>query len=49
MKWKEITNIYPERLVLVQALKATSHNRLRHTSRENVEVIEEFFSGVRQR
>jgi len=84
MKWNEITKIYPNRLVLVEALKATSQNRLRtieemsvvneymnskeawegykhyhkedpecelyifHTSRENVEVVEEFFSGVRQ-
>ncbi|MDQ1912325.1 hypothetical protein RAC89_18205 [Paenibacillus sp. GD4] len=84
MKWNEITKIYPNRLVLVEALKATSQNRIRiieemsvvneykdsmeawegykqyhkddpgrelyifHTSRENVEVVEEFFSGVRQ-
>ncbi|TBL81725.1 hypothetical protein [Paenibacillus thalictri] len=84
MKWNEITKIYPNRLVLVEALKATSQNRIRtieemsvvneykdskeawegykqyhkedparelyifHTSREIVEVVEEFFSGMRQ-
>lgn len=84
MKWKEITQYHPNRLVLVEALQASSKNRVRtieemaviqeyedpkeawegyklfhkkdpqrelyifHTSRENVEVIEEFFSAVRQ-
>ncbi|WP_281889155.1 hypothetical protein [Paenibacillus sp. YYML68] len=84
MKWSDITRIYPNRLVLIEALKATSQNRIRtieemsvvqeysdskeawegykayhkddpsrelyifHTSREIVEVVEEFFSGVRQ-
>jgi len=84
MKWNEVTKIYPNCLVLVEALKATSLNRVRvieemsvineyknameawegykqyhkeeperelyifHTSRENIEVVEEFFSGVRK-
>jgi hypothetical protein len=84
LKWSEITKIYPNRLVLIEAIKVESHDRVRkieemsvvqeymdsieawegykayhkedpsrelyifHTSRENIEVIEEFFSGVRQ-
>lgn len=84
MKWSDITKIYPNRLVLVEAIKAKSQDRKRrieemsvvqeyttsqeawegykayhkedpsrelyifHTSKENVEVVEEFFSGVRQ-
>lgn len=84
MNWNEITKNFPNRLVLVEALKATSQNRHRiieemsvvneyedakeawegykhhhkkdpqreryifHTSREQLEVVEEFFSGVRQ-
>ncbi len=85
MKWGEITELHPGRFVLVEAIKVSSHNRIRqledmaviqdydnpqeawsgykelhklnparelyvfHTSRNNVEVVEEFFSGVRQR
>ncbi len=84
MKWGEITELYPSRFVLVEAIKASSSNRIRqleemaviqdydnpqeawsgykkllklhptrelyvfHTSRNDVEVVEEFFSGVRQ-
>lgn len=29
MKWSDITRQYPDRLVLVEALKASSHNRIR--------------------
>jgi hypothetical protein len=83
MKWNEIIKIYPDRLVLVEAIKARSRDRVRtieemsivqeysdskeawegykifhkenpdrdlyifHSSRENIEVMEEFFSGVR--
>ncbi|THF73296.1 hypothetical protein [Cohnella fermenti] len=85
MKWGEITELYPSRLVLVEAIKASSNERIRqledmaviqdynnpqeawsgykhfhklhpsrelyvfHTSRSDVEVVEEFFSGVRHR
>ncbi|GGF59719.1 hypothetical protein GCM10010912_01180 [Paenibacillus albidus] len=85
MKWDEIAELHPGRFVLVEAIKASSNNRLRqledlaviqeydnpqiawngykhfhklhptrelyvfHTSRSDVEVVEEFFSGVRQR
>ncbi|QUL53970.1 hypothetical protein KDC22_27100 [Paenibacillus tritici] len=85
MKWGEITKLYPSRFVLVEAIKASSNNRVRyledmaviqdynnsqeawsgykklhklhpnrelyvfHTSRTDVEVVEELFSGVRQR
>ncbi|WP_150269623.1 hypothetical protein [Paenibacillus tepidiphilus] len=85
MKWEEITDLHPGRFVLVEAIKASSSNRVRqledmaviqdydnpqeawsgykelhklhparelyvfHTSRSYVEVVEEFFSGVRQR
>lgn len=85
MKWEEITELHPGRFVLVEAIKASSSNRVReledlaaiqdydnpqeawngykqlhklhptreqhvfHTSRSDVEVIEEFFTGVRQR
>ncbi|OMF31799.1 hypothetical protein BK133_15470 [Paenibacillus sp. FSL H8-0548] len=85
MKWGEITNLHPGRFVLVEAIKASSINRVRqlenmaviqdytnpqeawsgykelhklhptrelyvfHTSRSDIEVVEEFFSGVRQR
>lgn len=84
MKWGEITKLHPSRFVLVEAIKASSSNRVRqledmaviqdydkseeawtgykemhklhptrelyvfHTSRSDVEVVEEFFSGVRQ-
>lgn len=84
MKWSDIAKIYPNRLVLIEAIKAKSQDRIRiieemsvvqeytdskeawegykayhkedphrelyifHTSRESVEVVEEFFSGVRQ-
>jgi len=84
MKWGEITELHPSRFVLVEAIKASSSNRIRqledmaviqdydnpqeawsgykelhklhpsrelyvfHTSRSDVEVVEEFFSGVRQ-
>lgn len=83
MKWSEICNHYPNRFVLVEALKAESKNRLRtleemtvveeyenpthawegyklhhkenperefyvfHTSKRKIEVIEEYFSGIR--
>ncbi|MDR6779826.1 MULTISPECIES: hypothetical protein [Paenibacillus] len=85
MKWEEIAESHPRRFVLVEAIKASSNNRVRnledmaviqdydnpkdawsgykhlhklypsrelyvfHTSRSDVEVVEEFFSGVRQR
>ncbi|KEQ22646.1 hypothetical protein [Paenibacillus tyrfis] len=85
MKWEEIAELHPSRFVLVEAIKASSSNRVRsledmaviqdydnpqeawsgykhfhklypsrelyvfHTSRTDVEVVEEFFSGVRQR
>lgn len=85
MKWGEIAELYPGRFVLVEAIKASSNNRMRqledmaliqdyddpqealsgykrlhnlqpmrelyvfHTSRTDAEVVEEFFSGVRQR
>lgn len=84
MKWEDITGLHPDRFVLVEAIKASSSNRLRqledlaviqdydnpqeawsgyktfhnlyptrelyvfHTSRSDIEVVEEFFSGVRQ-
>ncbi|MBE9916035.1 hypothetical protein G8C92_18635 [Paenibacillus donghaensis] len=84
MKWGEITELHPGRFVLVEAIKASSNNRMRqledmsviqdydnpqdawsgykhlhklhptrelyvfHTSRSDVEVVEEFFSGIRQ-
>ncbi|WP_340387393.1 hypothetical protein [Paenibacillus sp. FSL E2-0151] len=84
MKWGEITELHPDRFVLVEAIKASSSNRVRqlediaviqnydnpqeawsgykelhklhptrelyvfHTSRNDVEYVEEFFSGVRQ-
>ncbi|MFC5405466.1 hypothetical protein [Cohnella soli] len=84
MKWVEIAESHPSRFVLVEALKASSNDRVRlleemaviqdyenpqeawngykqfhklhpsrelyvfHTSRNDVEVVEEFFSGVRQ-
>ncbi|GBF76456.1 hypothetical protein PA598K_04930 [Paenibacillus sp. 598K] len=79
MKWEEITDLHPSRFVLVEAIKASSSNRIRkieemaviqdydnpneawsgykelhklhphrelyifHTSRKDVEVVEEFF------
>ncbi|OME94239.1 hypothetical protein CXK86_19100 [Paenibacillus sp. BGI2013] len=82
MKWGEITELHPDRFVLVEAIKASSSNRVRqlediaviqnydnpqeawsgykelhklhptrelyvfHTSRSDVEVVEEFFSGA---
>ncbi|BFH52703.1 hypothetical protein PMJ6TS7_27180 [Paenibacillus melissococcoides] len=82
MKWIEITGALPERFVLVEAIKASSNNRMRyledlsviqeydnpqeawsgykhfhklhpsrelyifHTSRTDVEMVEEFFSGI---
>ena len=85
MKWGKITELHPSRFVLVEAIKASSNNRMRqledmaviqdydnpqeawsgykklhklhpnrelyvfHTSRNDVEVVEEFFSGVRPR
>ncbi|MEC0213302.1 aspartyl protease family protein [Paenibacillus ehimensis] len=85
MKWEEITELNPGRFILVEAIKASSNNRVRqledmaviqdydnpqeawngykylhklhptrelyvfHTSRSDVEVVEEFFSGVRRR
>ncbi|MEC0237820.1 hypothetical protein P4H71_26235 [Paenibacillus kribbensis] len=84
MKWEDIAELHPSRFVLVEAIKASSNNRVRnledmaviqdyddpqeawsgykqfhklypsrelyvfHTSRTDVEVVEEFFSGVRQ-
>ncbi|GIP15494.1 hypothetical protein J40TS1_11360 [Paenibacillus montaniterrae] len=84
MKWEEITQLHPSRFVLVEAIKASSSNRIRqlediaviqeyetpqeawdgykslhklhptrelyvfHTSRKDVELVEEFFSGARQ-
>ncbi|MBB6635909.1 hypothetical protein [Cohnella thailandensis] len=83
MKWTEIAERHPDRLVLVEAIKANSNNRVRkledmavirdydnpqeawnsykefrklypsrelyifHTSRSDVETVEEFFTGVR--
>lgn len=85
MKWGEIAELHPGRFVLVEAIKASSNNRVRqledmaviqdydspqeawsgykhfhklyparelyvfHTSRTDVVVVEEFFSGIRQR
>ncbi|MEK4514178.1 hypothetical protein NSS64_02775 [Paenibacillus sp. FSL H8-0122] len=85
MNWGEITELHPSRFVLVEAIKASSSNRMRqledmaviqdydnpqeawsgykklhklhpnrklyvfHSSRNDVEVVEEFFAGVRQR
>ncbi|MGG4143563.1 hypothetical protein ABEW34_10555 [Paenibacillus algorifonticola] len=85
MKWEEIVDSLPDRFVLVEAIKASSNNRIRrlqdmaiiqdydnpqeawdgykhfhkqfpmrelyvfHTSRTDVEEVEEFFSGIRQR
>lgn len=84
MKWGEITETLPDRIVLVEAIKATSNNQMRyledlaviqdydnpqeawngykhfhklhpsrelyvfHTSRTDVEIVEEFFSGIRR-
>lgn len=84
MKWEEIAQLHPSCFVLVEAIKISTTNRLRHlhdmaviqdydnpheawngykelhklhptrelyvfhTSRSDVEVVEEFFSGVRQ-
>ncbi|WP_282937562.1 hypothetical protein [Paenibacillus sp. RC67] len=84
MKWSDICNHYPNRFVLVEAIKAVSNNRLRtieemtvveefdnpnqawegykihhkesperefyvfHTSNPSIEVIEEYFSGIRK-
>ena len=84
MKWEQIMRQHPSCFVLVEALKASSNNHLRHledltviqehntpqeawsgykhfhklypsrelyvfhTSRTDVEVVEEIFSGVRQ-
>lgn len=85
MRWENIRKQYPDRFVLIEALKATSNNRIRkieemaivedysdsktawngykvhhkqnpdrefyifHTSQENIEVVEEYFTGVRGR
>jgi hypothetical protein len=85
MKWSEVRKQYPDRLVLVEAIKAYSKNRVRtieemsvveeytgskvawagyknyhrqfperelyifHTGKENIEVIEHYFTWVRSR
>ncbi|MEW9673760.1 hypothetical protein [Ammoniphilus sp. 3BR4] len=85
MKWAEVRNRYPERIVLIEAIKAFSKDRVRtieemtvveeyfdskeawigyknyhkqyperelylfHTGKENIEVIEQYFTGVRNR
>ncbi len=82
MKWAEVRKQYPERIVLIEAIKAFSKNRVRtieemtvveeyadskeawigykiyhkqyperelyifHTGKENIEVIEQYFTGV---
>lgn len=85
MRWEEVREKYPNRFVLVEAIKASSKNQVRtieemaiikeyedskqawngykehhrenskrelyifHTSKENIEVIEGYFTGVRGR
>lgn len=85
MKWAEIRKQYPDRIVLIEAIKAFSKNRVRtiedmtvvedyvdskeawigykkyhkqyperefyifHTGKENIEIIEQYFTGVRIR
>jgi hypothetical protein len=40
MKWRDIMKQYPNRLVLVEALKTSSHNRFRTI--EDMAVIQEY-------
>ena len=43
MKWRDITKRYPDRLVLVKALKANSHNRIRTI--EDMVVLQEYINS----